>query len=214
MGAAVPGGRTRAALIAALAVGLAAGSAAGALVDALVGRVDGYAVTWSEIRREAAIRKLEGRPEAERGARVVRDALVRRRLFVAEAQRLRLEASDEEIDAELRALSARCGRPNPELCRLLGLDPEHLRLRERQEVLARKYLAFRKELTFVPLTDVMRFIRENGDRLSGSSPLDLRGEVRDYLLERKFRKELEEWIREQVKAGRVELLPLPEEKGG
>ncbi|GAB6063225.1 hypothetical protein JCM30394_19550 [Deferrisoma palaeochoriense] len=184
------------------------------LVDALVGRIDGYALTWSEIRREAAIRRLEGRPAAEALARVVRDAVVRRRLFAAEAERLRLEVSPAEIDAELEALANRCNRPPPELCRVLGLDPEHLRLRQRQEVLARKYLAFRREMTFVPLTEVLRFIREQGDRLGVEDPLDLRGEVRAYLEERKFRKELEEWLQTQVREGRVELLPLPTAQTG
>lgn len=211
MGKALP---KAAALIALAAWGVGAASVRAELVDALVGRIDGYALTWSEIRREAAIRRLEGRPAAEALARVVRDAVVRRRLFAAEAERLRLEASAAEIDAELEALAIRCNRPSTELCRLLGLDMEHLRVRQRQEVLARKYLAFRREMTFVPLTEVLRFIREQGDRLGVEDPLDLRGEVRAYLEERKFRKELEEWLQTQVREGRVELLPLPTAQTG
>ncbi|GAB4253139.1 hypothetical protein [Deferrisoma sp.] len=211
MGQALP---KAAALIALAAWGFGAAPVRAELVDALVGRIDGYALTWSEIRREAAIRRLEGRPEAEALARVVRDAVVRRRLFAAEAERLRLEASAAEIDAELGALAARCRLPSPELCRVLGLDMEHLRVRQRQEVLARKYLAFRREMTFVPLTEVLRFIREQGDRLGVEDPLDLRGEVRAYLEERKFRRELEEWLQTQVREGRVELLPLPAAQTG
>ncbi len=186
-------------------------SARALLLDALVARVDGKAVTWSQVVRETRVRRLEGRPESERLPRVVRDALVRRKLLVAEAHRLRMSAEPAEVDERLAALRRRVGPPFEARLKALGLTTEDLRARERDILLMEKYLRFRREITFVPASAVTAFYRKNRDRLAGRTLAEVRAELRRYLTEKKYQRELEEWYERQVREGRVDLLPLPEE---
>ncbi len=186
-------------------------SARALLLDALVARVDGKAVTWSQVVRETRVRRLEGRPESERLPRVVRDALVRRKLLVAEALRLRMSAEPGEVDERLAALRRRVGSGFEARMKALGLTPEDLRARERDILLMEKYLRFRREITFVPTSAVTAFYRKNRDRLAAWTLAEVRAELRRYLTEKKYQRELEEWYERQVREGRVDLLPLPEE---
>ncbi len=61
-------------------------------------------------------------------------------------------------------------------------------------------------MTFVPESEVRSFYQEQLDVLGGKPLAEIRDEVRAYLAERKFNKELDEWFDQQVAEGRVEMI--------
>ncbi len=196
-----------------LVAGVLATGARATVLDALVARVDGTAITWSQVLREAEIRRLEGRSGAERLPRVVLDALVRRELLVAEAERLRLKVEPAEVEAALRALEEACCMRLQRLAERVGVTLEDLRRRQHRILMAEKYLRLRREMTFVPMSEVRAFYWRQRDRFAGQGFAEVRGALRAYLAERRYQKELNAWFERQKAEGRVELLTLPETRG-
>ncbi len=192
-----------------LTCGVLAAGAWGRILDALVARVDGRTITWSQVLREAEIRRLEGRSEAERLPRVVLDALVRRALLVAEAEKLRLQVGPEELEKALRELEEACCMRLQRLAERVGVTPEDLRRRQHRILLAEKYLRLRREMTFVPTSEVRAFYWRHRHRLGGQGFAEVRGALRAYLAERRYQKELNAWFERQKEQGRVEWLALP-----
>ena len=192
-----------------LMCGVLAAGVRGGVLDALVARVDGRAVTWSQVLREVEIRRLEGRSEAERLPRVVLDALVRRELLVAEAERLRLKVEPAEVDRALRELEEACCMRLQRLAERVGVTLEDLRRRQHRILMAEKYLRLRREMTFVPMSEVRAFYWRHRDRFGDQGFAEVRGALRSYLAERRYQKELNAWFERQKAQGRVELLAFP-----
>ncbi len=182
------------------------------VLDALVARVDTEVVTWSRVVQERELRRMGGAPPAELTPEVVRETLVRRRLLVAEARKLRLEVSVAEAREDV-ALLVRSAGGEAFWARAagLGLDRAQLEERSAQQLLVRRYQELRREMTFVPESEVRAFFLAQAVLPSQSSLAEMRDEIRTHLAEQKYQEELERWIRRQVAEGRVEWLPLPEE---
>lgn len=197
-------------VLAALGVVFAVHAARAEPLDALLARIEQDVVTWSQAYQEAGLRALAeaGRGEPPDPWGVV-DTLVRRSLLVAEAEKLRLEVSPDEVEAAVERLAADGGPEFWARVRALGLDRADLEERARRLALVHRYLELRREMTFVPESQVRSFYTSQLDVL-GSRPLSaVRDEVRAYLAEKKFQKELGEWIERQVAEGKVELLEIP-----
>ena len=182
------------------------------MLDSLVARVDTEVVTWSRVVQERELRRIGGAPVAELTPEAVRETLVRRRLLVAEARKLRLEVSAAEAREDV-ALLVRAAGGEAFWARVarLGLDRAQLEERSAQELLVRRYQALRREMTFVPESEVRAFFFAQAVLPPQSSLAEMRDEIRTHLAEQKYHEELERWIRRQVVEGRVEWLPLPEE---
>ncbi len=182
------------------------------VLDALVARVDGTALTWSQVLQEVEVRRLTGEPPSLQAPEVVREGLVRRWLLLAEAEKLRLSATPAEVDAALADLVARCGGPErfSVLVRERGATEARIRERVRRVLLVEKYLDLRRQMTFVAEAEVQRFYREQKGVFGRDRSLaEVHDQVREYLARKKYQRELDAWIEEQVEAGRVVLLPLP-----
>ena len=182
------------------------------VLDALVARVDTEVVTWSRVVQERELLRLGGARAAELTAEAVRETLVRRHLLVAEARKLRLEVSGAEAREDVEVLvRAAGGEAFWERAGRLGLDRAQLEERAARQLLVRRYQELRREMTFVPESEVRTFFFEQTSLPEESSLADVRDEIRTHLAERKYREELERWIRRQVAEGRVEWLTLPQE---
>lgn len=182
------------------------------VLDALVARVNGQPITWSQVVRETEIRRLSGEPPSLQHPMLVREGLIRRRLLLFEAEKLRLEADPAELDRSLADLTDRSGgKARFEIhLRKLGGTPARLRERARQMVLVEKYRALRRETTFVAEAEVQRFYRSQRDVFGPDrGTAEVRDEIRDYLARKKYQKALDGWLDDQVAAGRVELMTLP-----
>lgn len=181
------------------------------VLDALVARVDLEVVTWSRVLQERELQRLGGAPAEQLTPEAVRETLVRRRLFVAEARKLRLEVSADEAQDELTALETAVGTAVfRETISRLGLQRSGLEERAAQLVLVRRYRNLRREMTFVPEAEVRAAFLQRADALPpGTSLAEAHDTLRAQLAEQKFQEEAERWFRQQVVEGRVQWLPLP-----
>lgn len=195
----------RAAAAALLLLSAASGAA---FLDAVVARVDQSVVTWSQVVQEASLRRLTGDPDQVSDARGVAQALVRRRLLVAEARKMRLEVAPGEVEAGVEALVASAGGAQAfwPRARRLGLSEADLDRRAGDLALMRRYLDLRRDMTYVPEAEVRSFYSSQAEVL-GERPLaEVRDEVRAFLARKKQQQQLDEWIARQVAEGRVRLV--------
>ena len=184
--------------------------AAAQVLDALVARIDDGVITWSLVVQERELRRVGGAPEVELGDAAVLDALVRRRLLVAEAKKLRLEVGVDEAREDVEYLvRAAGGERFWARVAKLGLDRRQLEERAARQILVRRYLDLRREMTFVPESEVRAVFRDQGAAARQRVLAEVRDEIRAQLAETKYREELARWIKRQVAEGRVELMPLP-----
>jgi hypothetical protein len=192
-----------------LVAALCATEVAAQVLDAIVARVDRGVVTWSEVLQEREVLRLQGAPEPSREPKEVADDLIRRRLLVAEAEKLRLPVDAEAVAAKVRPfLDGDSGNVWPSLQRL-GLDRGALESRARELVLMDQYLGLRREMTFVPESEIRKsYASQAGGPAQGSLAV-ARDELRAKLAEKVFQEELNQWIDRQVKEGRVVRNPLP-----
>lgn len=198
-------------LVAAVVAVILVAPARGELLDAIVARVDDEAITWSQLHQERALRWLAGEGSGEEGLGALRGALVRERLMVREAEKLRLPVPDEAQAAEVAALTAAAESARPGQLAALGLDSADVAAWVRRRILARRFSELRREMTFVAEADLRAWHTRHG-AVFGDAPIDqVRDELRDYLAQRKNREELAHWIDRQVAEGRVDLIDLPRE---
>lgn len=196
------------ALLFALALGLS-GTARGAILDSLVARIDQEVITWSQVLQEVEIRRLTGESESLTGPPLVRRALVKRRLLIVEAEKLRIEVSDAEVGEAMTSLSAASEKQEFwERVAAIGIGRRELEVRARELILERRYLDLRREMTFVPESEIRSFYAEHQEALGGRPLAEVRDEVRAYLAQREYQEELDAWIDRQVQEGRVMLFPL------
>ncbi|MBE0618735.1 MAG: hypothetical protein IH608_12560 [Proteobacteria bacterium] len=175
------------------------------VLDSIVARVDERVVTWSEVLQEREIRRVEGEPESLRDPETVLAGLLRRYLLRAEAEKLRLPEQPGAPDQDVEALGEDAWA---DLARI-GLDRADLEERARERRLVDQYLALRREMTFVPESEIRTFYGQQTDVFGQKSLAEVRDEVRAYLADQAFRRELEQWIERQMSEGRVSINPLP-----
>jgi hypothetical protein len=188
---------------------LAAGTAASfadegwIFADTVLGRVDREAVTMADVRAEAAVSLLEG--AIARAPDLTARALMKRRLLMAEAVKLRFTASAEETAAVLTEMERAAGGPDVfrQWMADTGLSRRELERRAREIVLARRYLALRRETTYVPETEVRRVYTENAPVFGERSFSEVHDLLRKHLAAVKFRSDLDQWLEKQVLLGRA-----------
>lgn len=188
-----------------LAAGTAAFSADEGWIfaDTVLGRVDREAVTMADVRAEAAVSLLEG--AIVREPDLTARALMKRRLLMAEAVKLRFTASAEETAAVLAEMERAAGGPDVfrQWMADTGLSRRELERRAREIVLARRYLALRRETTYVPETEVRRVYMENASIFGERSFSEVHDLLRKHLAAVKFRSDLDQWLEKQVLLGRA-----------
>ena len=177
------------------------GVASAQVLDALVARIDDGVITWSELVQERELRRVGGAPDAELAYETVRQALVRRRLLVAEAKKLRLEVEAAEAREDVEYLvRAAGGDAFWHWVAQLDLDRRQLEERAARQILVQRYLDLRREMTFVPESEVKAFFR---DQSAATRPQVL-AEVRDEIRERYQRDKEEELFRRWLDGARDE----------
>lgn len=194
------------ALIVSVAAGAAAPSAADEgwiFADTVLGRVDREAVTMADVRAEAAVSLLEG--ENVRDPDLTARALMQRKLLMAEAVKLRFTASAEETAAVLAEMERAAGGADVfrQWMNETGLSRRELERRAREIVLARRYLALRRETTYVPETEVRRVYAEHASVFGDRSFSEVHDVLRKHLASVKFRADLDQWFEKQVLLGRA-----------
>jgi hypothetical protein len=171
--------------------------------DTVLGRVDREAVTMADVRAEAAVALLEG--AIVREPDLTARALMKRRLLMAEAVKLRFTASAVETAAVLAEMERAAGGPDVfrQWMADAGLSRRELERRAREIVLARRYLALRRETTYVPETEVRRVYMEYASVFGERSFSDVHDLLRKHLAAVKFRSDLDQWLEKQVLLGRA-----------
>ena len=183
------------------------GGVSAQVLDAIVARVDQSIVTWSEVLQEQEILRVEGASETALDPAAVVDTLIRRRLLVAEAEKLRIDAEEEAIDEEVRKLEGRNEGAVSSTFQRLGLERRTLERRARDLALVRQYLDLRREMTFVPESTIRKqYVARSG---GGGSLAEARDQLRDVLAAEAFQEELNQWVDRQVAEGRVVRNPVP-----
>lgn len=181
------------------------------LADALVAKIDSEVVTVSELRAEM---EIVGWPEgvAPAGPRVVARDLVKRKLLVSQAERLKMEIPRETLEDEVDELASSGRGEEAFWARMkeLGFSRPDVVRRMREVALSRGVVSLKRRSTYVPEAEVRAFYRDNRS-VFGARPLsEARETIREHLATRKYQAELSAWMAEQIKSGRVRLLPLPE----
>jgi hypothetical protein len=200
------------ALVALLALIAGTAAAQGQVLDAIVARVDDGVITWSQVLQELELRRLEGESQSSLAAAAVLEFLVRRRLFVKEAEKLRLDVDSDDPSEAVNALAATGGEIFWERVAAAGLSRTDLVERARRRNLAEAYLDLRREMTFVPVSEIRRFHAAHPTAFGDRPLADVREEVRVHLAAAKYERELSEWLDRQVVEGRVRRLGIPQER--
>ena len=189
---------------------LCAGLASAQALDAMVAKVDQGVVTWSEVIQERELRRLDGVSAGTLTPEAVTESLVRRRLLVGEAEKLRLPVEEPAKEEKIRPyLDGERGSVLLSLQRL-GVNRRALERRARELVLMDQYLGLRREMTFVPEAEVRKLYVSQAQGVGAGSLAEERDQLRARLAEQAFQEELSQWIEQQVEDGRVVRNPLPE----
>lgn len=186
--------------------------ARGQVLDAIVARVDDGVIAWSQVLQELELRRLEGEPESSLAADAVLEFLVRRRLFVKEAEKLRLDVDSDDPSEAVDALAATGGEIFWKRVAAAGLSRTDLVERARRRNLADAYLDLRREMTFVPVSEIRRFHAARPAAFGDRPLAEVREEVRVRLAAAKYERELTEWLDRQFAEGRVRRLGVPQER--
>ena len=163
------------------------------LVDGILAKVDDKLITLSDVRAERAVLRWQGEENALPVSEVVRD-LVKRALIVSEASKLRINATEDEVRGELAVLAGAGGPPSLfwEEMANIGVTRAEVEERARAVSLVARYLAFRRETTYVSESDVRKYYSDKAVELGGKSLAEVRDEVRERLAEEKYSVELKD----------------------
>ncbi|MBI5442871.1 MAG: hypothetical protein HY900_16860 [Deltaproteobacteria bacterium] len=185
-------------------------------IDAVVARVGRDVVTRSGVLQEERIGRWDPSEPVRAPLVTVAAALVRRRLFASEAEKLNLAPTPAEVLRSVDALAVARGDPAGFWGDMaaVGVTENDLRRRARELLLMRRYLDVRKGMAFVPERELRAFLREQAGVLGQEPAPEVQDAVRAYLTERKHRQELKRWLDRQVADGRVQLLDGAGETGG
>ncbi len=195
--------------LAAFAIALADEREGRVVADMVLARVDEAIITTSLLRGERTLLEIE------EGASKLPDIeflrrLIRRRLIVAEAGKLRLSATKEEIAALVEDLERKAGGEQALQNTLfsIGLSQEDIARRAEEKALAARFLALKRASVYVSESEVRSHIAQNPSA-DGEKPIaKVRDEVRELLASRKYQEELDKWIDRQIAQGRVRIIPV------
>lgn len=183
------------------------------LADAAVATVDQHVVTLSDVVAETIILRWMGQGGKGISQEQVAQTLVRRRLLVLQAEKLRIAAAPEEIATEVQYVAEAGGASSVfwDSMATLGLHRTDVEKRASDLIVMRKYMDLKRQSTYVPEPEVRDFYGEHLD-VYGGRPLALvRDEIRERLASQKSAAQLEEWIEKQMKQGRVRMVLREEE---
>ena len=110
------------------------------LLDRVVARVDGYAITLTDVNAALALGVIEAPPGAGREAAAIQ-RLIERQLVLAEVARfLPPEPVPVAIDAEVEVMRARAGDRLASVMDATGLDEDRIRVMARDTLRIQAYL--------------------------------------------------------------------------
>ncbi|TAL17609.1 hypothetical protein EPN96_04645 [bacterium] len=181
------------------------------VADSVKARVDDTVITQSQLRSEGEFARLEGEPGILTDVELLR-RLVRRRLVVAEATKLRMSVPPEEVRKGVDRLAGFAGGEEKlaAVAGALGMTSADLERRAADMALVERYLGFRRESAYVSESEVRAYVAKNPE-IAGSRPIaKVRDEVREFLAAEKYREELDRWIDRQLNLGRVRIIPVAE----
>jgi hypothetical protein len=181
------------------------------VADSVKARVDDSVITQSQLRAEGELAKLEGETGVLTDVELLR-RLVRRRLVVAEATKLRMSVPPEELKDSMTSLAVSAGGEArlASVAGALGMTSADLERRAGDMALVERYLGFRRESAYVSESEVRAHVAQNPE-IVGSRPIaKVRDEVRELLATEKYREELDRWIDRQLNLGRVRIMPVAE----
>jgi hypothetical protein len=179
------------------------------LVGAIVARVDGKALGLSDLDSELAIGKyITPDMGSDRSRRSVVDGIIKKRLLVAEAEKLHLEADKDEVLALLGELFEKAGGEESFWAEVgaVPVAESYVFMWVRELILMRKYLKLRRQTTFLSESEVVAFYRANLEAFNFLPFSEVHEKVRDYLVEKQYKKQLSQWMDKQAKAGRVRVV--------
>ncbi|MDY0227029.1 MAG: SurA N-terminal domain-containing protein [Desulfomicrobium apsheronum] len=137
----------RAVLVLSLLFVLAGLGQAAQLVDRIVAVVNGEIITFQELQQQ--IRLVIGQtPDPETAGKIapqVLDDMIDGIILRQEAQRLKIEVSDSEVENEIRQFKARRRLSEEDFertLRLQGLTPEQFKERSREDIIKHKMLGY------------------------------------------------------------------------
>jgi hypothetical protein len=179
------------------------------LAGAIVARVDGEALGLSDLDSELTISKfLTQDVGSERSRRSVVDGIIKKRLLVSEAEKLRLEADRAEVVELLGVLFVNAGGEEPFWSEMstASVAESYVFKWVRELILMRKYLKLRRQTTFVSESELVAFYGANREAFNFQPLSEVHEKVRDYLADKKHKKHLSQWMDKQAKAGRVRVV--------
>lgn len=179
------------------------------LADSVVAKVDEEVVLLSDLKAEAAILRLGGEAILPPLRVLVRD-IIKRRLLVSQALKLRMEVKAEDVKEEVAALTGEGSEAETfwRTMKRLGIGEKEVERRVGEMALARNYTQLKRRSIYVAESDVRAFYAENREALGHSTLSEARDEIRDFLASKKYQAELSVWYETQVKLGRVRLSEL------
>jgi hypothetical protein len=179
------------------------------LIDAVAARINDEIITLSDLKAEIYLLglKKDSTPPLPRVA--LRD-MVKRRLLVAQADKLRIKVSKKEIKESVDELLRNALTQETFWAKLdsFGLGPIDIDNRFTQIAKALKLISIRKRSTYISESVVRKFWSDNPKVFGKKSFFIVRNEIRDHLAKKKHQKDLNNWIEEQMIHGRVRIEPI------
>lgn len=180
------------------------------LVDSVAARVDEGVFLVSDLDAEEFFAGWRGK-EAKMGRRELLMGMVKRRLLVIQAEKLRMEVPKEDVTFEVEMLSGAGYGADAFWTRTadMGVGRADVSRWARDVALARSFMALKRKSTYVAEADVRDFYFENRERFGDRPMSEARNEIREFLGDRKYEADLNAWMELQIKQGRVRVNDIP-----
>jgi len=156
---------------------------------------------------DSALRHLDAR-----FLNTVQETIVNQLLIVGEATRLQLvEVDEEEIIAEREALEQRLGGADAieRFCSLTHATSELVEEIIRRRVVARLFIQNNVQLSFSVTENELMEVHRDGAHPFDDRPLEeIRGQLEAFILARRQRQRLQEWLDDARERSRIRVLEL------
>ena len=180
--------------------------------EAVIAKIDDQVIALSDLRAELLILAW-GDGALMPNPPDVATQMVRRKLLISQAEKLKMEAAQGEVAAQVDKLAQKGPGADAfwEKMKALGLDRRDVERRFREVALTNSFIALKKRSTYISENDVRTYFREQKALYSDKSLGDVRDEIREQLASAKYQTELADWIQSQINIGRVRILALPDD---